>query len=353
MSITERIRRRFSKKSNNLIESNEKIKQKKGKKINQKNKTRNNKEKEIKQIILQPPMYQRKKKKIDNPPIKKSKKAHKKLGEKSTNNKMKEIIQTNNIDSKRKIASNNKNIEDIIENTEKILVFNDDELNGLSYDEAKKFDYRTYCLYYISLLKTNHEIAFTFFYNSDYNSKIIKINLFIIGFTLFFALNTLFFDDNTMHKIYEDQGTFDLLYQMPQIIYSSIISGILKFLLTKFALTEELILNIKGNKNTEDLDKRVTSVKKNIKIYFIFYFINSTIILLFFWYYISMFCAIYMNTQTHLLKDTLISYAISFISPFFIYLIPGFFRIPALTNRKAQRKYLYNCSKFLQMILSL
>ena len=91
----------------------------------------------------------------------------------------------------------------------------------------------------------------------------------------------------------------------------------------------------------------------NIKIYFIFYFIISTIILLFFWYYISMFCAIYMNTQTHLLKDTLISYAISFISPFFIYLIPGFFRIPASTNRKAQRKYLYNCSKFLQMILSL
>ena len=298
-------------------------------------------------------MYQRKKKNFDNPPIKKSNKAHKKLGEKSNNNKMEEIIQTNNIDSKRKIVPNNKNIEDIKENAEKILVFNDDELNGLSYDEAKKFDHRTYCLYYISLLKTNHEIVFTFFYNSDYNSKIIKINLFIIGFTLFFAMNTLFFNDNTMHKIYEDRGTFDLLYQMPQIIYSSIISGIFKFLLTKFALTEELILNIKGNKNTEDLDKRVTSVKKNIKIYFIFYFIISTIILLFFWYYISMFCAIYMNTQTHLLKDTLISYAISFISPFFIYLIPGFFRIPASTNRNAQRKYLYNCSKFLQMILSL
>ena len=44
ISISER-RRRFSKKSNNLNESNKKIIQKKGKKFNQNNKTRNNKEK--------------------------------------------------------------------------------------------------------------------------------------------------------------------------------------------------------------------------------------------------------------------------------------------------------------------
>ena len=232
------------------------------------------------------------------------------------------------------------------------MVYNDDELNDLPYDEAKKYDHRTYCLYYVSLLKTNHEIIFTFFYNLDYNSKIIKIDLFIIGFALFFAMNALFFNDETMHKIYEEQGTFNLISQLPQMIYSSLISGFFKFLLTKLALSEGLILDFKSYRNTEGLDKMETSIKKKIKIKFVFYSIMSTIILLFFWYYISMFCAIYVNTQKHLIKDTFISYGISFITPFFIYLIPGFFRISALSKRKAQRKYLYNSSKFVQNILS-
>ena len=65
-----------------------------------------------------------------------------------------------------------------------------------------------------------------------------------------------------------------------------------------------------------------------------------------------MFCAIYLNTQIHLIKDTFLSYATSFIEPFAIYLIPGLFRIPALSNRnKKNRHIMYKFSKILQMIL--
>ena len=63
-----------------------------------------------------------------------------------------------------------------------------------------------------------------------------------------------------------------------------------------------------------------------------------------------MFGAIYRNTQLHLLKDILMSFGLSFLFPFVIYLIPGFFRIPSLSNRKKQRIYLYNFSKVLQWI---
>ena len=63
-----------------------------------------------------------------------------------------------------------------------------------------------------------------------------------------------------------------------------------------------------------------------------------------------MFCAIYRNTQYHLIKDTLISFGSSLISPFGIYLLPGIFRIPSLSNPKNKRKYLYNISLLLQML---
>ena len=55
-----------------------------------------------------------------------------------------------------------------------------------------------------------------------------------------------------------------------------------------------------------------------------------------------MFGAIYKNTQIHLLKDTLVSFGLSLIYPFGIYLLPGLFRIPALSNRKNKKKYLYD-----------
>ena len=359
-SIFKRVKRKFPKNLNNLNNLDE------TKKRAIKQEERNIKPKYQKgkgnEIILQPPIYQRKNINFDNPPIKKKNKVNKKLEKKSIINKSNnnhnddKIITIDNIDSKRKITSNNKNKKNILEKEEKALVYNDDELNDLPYEEAISYDHRTYCLYYVSLLKTNHDFIFTFVYNSDYNSKIIKIDLFIIGFILFFVMNALFFNDKTMHKIYEDEGSFDIIYQLPQIIYSSILSGLFKLLLTKLALSQELISNFKDYKNIIDIDKRVAYIKKKIIIKFVFYFIISTILLLFFWYYfwyyISMFCAIYANTQIHLIKDTIISFILSFISPIFIYLIPGFFRIPALAKHKIQRKYLYNFSKFLQMILS-
>ena len=63
-----------------------------------------------------------------------------------------------------------------------------------------------------------------------------------------------------------------------------------------------------------------------------------------------MFCAVYVNTQIHLIKDTLISYSISFFYPFAIYLLPGLFRIPSLSNTKNKRKYIYQISKIISMI---
>jgi len=61
----------------------------------------------------------------------------------------------------------NNNNEEIVEKAEKIMIRNDNEVNDFPYKKAKKYDRRTYCMYYISLLRTNHDIIFTFFYDAD------------------------------------------------------------------------------------------------------------------------------------------------------------------------------------------
>ena len=229
------------------------------------------------------------------------------------------------------------------------MKYNDEEMNDFSYELAIENDKRTFCIYYVSLLKAKHLLFFSFCYNNDYNSKIIKMDLFFVSFATLYTVNALFFDDDTMHKIYVDKGKFNLQYQFPKIVFSSLISMVINTVLNLLALSNSGIIDFKHNKSTKDVDERGNSLKNKLKIKFAFYFIICFIFLLFFWYYISLFGAIYRNTQLHLLKDTLLSFILSLIYPFGIYLLPGIFRIPALSNEKKKRKCLYSFSKLLQI----
>ena len=119
---------------------------------------------------------------------------------------------------------------------------NDFEKNNLTYKLALKYDKRTFCEYYLSLLRTKHILIFSFYYKKDYNSRIIKIDLFFTSFAIYYTANAFFFTDKTMHKIYVDEGLFNFIYQLPQIIYSSLISSVLNTILKLLALSENYIL---------------------------------------------------------------------------------------------------------------
>ena len=226
--------------------------------------------------------------------------------------------------------------------------YNDNELNKLNYEEALIIDKRSYMDYYFSLLKIKHLILFTFFNNTDYNSKIIKIYLFLFTFALFLVVNALFFTDSTMHKIYEIKGKYSFIYQLPIILYSSVISIIINTIIKFLSLSENDILEIKHEIN--DVMTKSKKTLKCLKLKFTLFFILTFILLIIFWYYISCFCTIYRNTQIHLMKDTLVSYALSLVYPFIIYLFPGIFRIPSLRAKNQDKECLYIISKIVQFI---
>ena len=83
-------------------------------------------------------------------------------------------------------------------------------------------------------------------------------------------------------------------------------------------------------KNYIKAREKSKNIEKCIKIKFGIFFILTVLLLVFFWYYISCFCGIYINTQIHLIKDTIISFITSLIYPFGFYLIPGILRIYSL-----------------------
>ena len=237
-----------------------------------------------------------------------------------------------------------------ITNKLELLTLNDQEMNNLEYEKAIEFDKRSYIQYYFSLLKKKQLLLFTFLPANDYNIMSLKISLFIVSFSLYFTINAFFFNDETMHKIYKDNGVDNILYQIPQILYSSIIPMVIIILLKNLSLTEKHLLKIKEEKDYNRLIKELKKVQKCIIIKFIIFYIISFLLMSFFWYYISCFCAVYNNTQMILIKDTLISFGISMLYPFVINLIPGIFRITALRAEKKDKKFLYKLSIYLALI---
>ena len=185
-------------------------------------------------------------------------------------------------------------------------------------------------------------------FNEDYNSKIIKICLFLFTFALFLVINALFFNDSTMHKIYELKGNYNFINQMPIIFYSSIISSFISIIIKYLSLSEADILKLKFEVNA--IKEKSKKILNCLIAKFTLFFILTFILLFLFWYYISCFCAIYRNTQIHLIKDTLISYGLSLLYPFAIYLIPGIFRIPSLRSRKKDKECLFRFSKILHSV---
>ena len=206
---------------------------------------------------------------------------------------------------------------------------NDGEINNLEYEIACILDKRTYFQYYWSLLKRKQLILFTFLPANDYNLLSLKISLFLLSFSLYFTINGFFFSDDTMHKIHEDQGKFNIIYQIPQILYSSVISAVINMLLKMLSLSEKNILAIKLIKDLNVAKKMTKSIQNCLTLKFIIFLILSTLLFSFFWYFISCFCAVYSNTQIILIKDTLVSFGLSMLYPFGLNLFPGLFRLPA------------------------
>jgi hypothetical protein len=317
----------------------------------------------------------KKKKNKNNPPIKKVKngkrkkrnigldlsnavKSTQKLNTKNNESLVKNINnekgkESKNTKSKKSAINKSKLVTDVpngkissLNNSQKHLI--DCELNRLQYKEAIMYDKRTYFQYYWSLLKIGNLFLFSFMPNNDYNSMVIKICLFFFSFGLYYTGNALFFTDSTMDKIYEDNGKYDFIYEIPKILYSNLICTVINLIVRFLSLSQKDILSIKIIKKKENLANKALNIKKCLKIKFIFYYLISFLFLFIFWFYVSCFCAVYKNTQIYLIKDTLISFSLSLLYPLGYYLIPGILRLPALRNTNME--CIYKISLLLQSL---
>ena len=224
-------------------------------------------------------------------------------------------------------------------------VLSDYELDNLDYQTAIESDKRSYCSYYWSLCKRKNILLYTFWPRNCFNILIIKIVLFIAFLGFCFGINGFFYTEKVLHKLYTNKGTYKFWSHLPHIIYSTIVSGVLTYLLRLLTVSENEIYKMKKNANN-----KIEEGKKCIKIKLILFFILSVILTAFFWYFITCFCAIFHNSQIFYIIDSCITIGFCLVYPFILNLLPGAFRIPALRAKNKDKSYLYEISLYISYI---
>ncbi len=114
-------------------------------------------------------------------------------------------------------------------------------------------------------------------------------------------------------------------------------------------MTDVHYYEIKAFTNKKDI-KKITKIFDCIKRKFMGFFIFTFLLILFYWYLISAFCAVYLNTQKIFLRDFGESFLISLIQPLIIYGLTKILRCISLSKCCKKNNccwFIYKLSNFI------
>lgn len=184
--------------------------------------------------------------------------------------------------------------------------------------------------FFIIMLSKDH-ILNTFILKSPMELQPLRICLFAFTYTSNLALNTLFYFSENISDKYHYTGNHlfwytlfnNILISFISTIISLILGGLLKvmtyskkkikrvFKIEEIKLREDENYYVNYEKKL-DIHKKIKSLLKRLKIKMIIFIILDFLILLFFFYFVTNFCEVYLNTQTSWISDSIVSIIIGF-----------------------------------------
>ena len=225
------------------------------------------------------------------------------------------------------------------DNIQKDFVLNDEDLNSVDYDTAKKCDTRTFWKYYLSLIKLKQLIVFTFYTYTDHNLREVKIALFILFLSFYFAFTALFFNDDIMRDIYLYKGNPIAAIHITNVILSSLCSLIMNLIVRFISLSERDIHKAMEETNPDRRKALLEGIKRKQKNKLIVVFSVSAFLIALCWYYVAAFCAVFKNSQGNYLVNVFWTFIICNLWPCVTSLIAPIFRIKSLKGENSKCMY--------------
>ena len=209
--------------------------------------------------------------------------------------------------------------------------YNDKEINQLDYEEAIIYDKRNFCKIFWCTLKEKQTLINTFFVKDALKPFSIRLLFLIFSFSCYFVINGFLYNEEYVSTKLKSEGT-KTFYEyisdsIERILYTSIVGGIISFIIGILFNTEKKIDNmINKNKNNKILLKgEIAKIYRCNNIRIISFIIIQIILMILFIIYIFCFCYVYPNNKLDWFESSLIVIAImqtiSFFNSFLLSLI--------------------------------
>ena len=217
-------------------------------------------------------------------------------------------------------------------------------LDIYDYEMAIKNDKRSFWrIFYICIL-AKENIMNIIFFKTPLDLQAIRICLFLFNYSTDLALNTIFYTEESISDKYHYEGKsvfiFSIVNNLVQSVFSSLITMVL---LNGFGhmidsrgdfedIFKEEEEKLRKNNNYKVNKKRknniileIRNICMKLKRKIIIFFILEFLIMLAFYYFVTVFCEVYKNTQISWLFDFLDSCWLSLLADIFIALILAIF----------------------------
>ena len=204
-------------------------------------------------------------------------------------------------------------------------------LDNYDYDEAIKYDKRSFCKIYNICILTKENLLNIILVKSPLELQSLRICLLIFAYSCDFALNTVFYFNSNISDKYYYNGNNKFFFTMFNNISISIIStfvslalGVLfKILTTSKDDIEDLFREeerkMRQNSNyvvkfikRKEILMNVYEINKKLKIKIIIFFIIELLVMIFFFYFVTAFCEVYRQSQISWIADSIVSFLLSF-----------------------------------------
>ena len=197
----------------------------------------------------------------------------------------------------------------------------------------------------IDTIRQSENICKIVYKRSFFELMPIKLSEYIFYLLLTFALNAVFYTDDIISQRYHNEGKLSFYTTILKSIYSSMLSFILSSIVSEFGKYYlYLDLLIRTIKDKVSFMKYCKQFIKFIKSKILHFYLIIVLLSLFFWYYVTIFCAIYSSSQISWFKGGWLSFSLSISATLMFSFIIAILRAIALRKNKI---FLYNISNYI------
>ena len=178
----------------------------------------------------------------------------------------------------------------------------------------------------------------------------VKICNFLFIISLFFTFSCLLFRDKYIGERFLTQKSLKVNYTISHDIKRSFYVGLIcSFISICFdyllVIKKKFVLVIRYERDQNQFLKKTKEIIKSYKYRLIFFLTLDFILIIFFWYYVSSFCAVYVGTQSAMIISSLFALLFGSILQFlFAFIITCFRKIGLECNNNI-------CYKISQILL--